>query len=69
MKQPKNIDNLIGNLLDALDFDAILRWARVLDVEIRFPVMTPIRMDWQDELIVEVGEAMLKISTKAKERD
>ena len=60
---PKDIDDVIEEFIDVLDFDAILAWARVLDVEINPPI-GDLWPDWQNELTVEVGDAMRKVGGK-----
>ncbi len=57
-KRKLDIDDIIDLLLDELDFDAVLRWATVLDVEINYPPIDDMWPDWQNELTVEVGDAM-----------
>ena len=55
------IYDIIELLLEKLDFDAILRWAELLGVEVNYPPLDDMWPDWQDELTVEVGEAMRKV--------
>ncbi len=59
-----DIDDIIDLLVAELDFDAILRWAKILDVEINYPPIDDMWPDWEDELAVEVGEAMALVGRK-----
>jgi hypothetical protein len=59
-----DIDDAIDNFIDALDFDQVLAWARVLEVEINYPPTGDMWPDWQAELAVEVGDAMRKVGEK-----
>ena len=60
----KSIDDIIEEFLDALDFDEILCWARILGVEVNYPPIDDMWPDWQNELTVEVGNAMRKVGKK-----
>ena len=59
-----SIDDAIDNLISILDFEQIIAWANLLDVEVNYPPVSDMWPDWQDELAVEVGEAMRKIVEK-----
>lgn len=56
-----DIDDAIDDFVDCLDFDHILAWAKLLDVEINYPPVDDMWPDWEDELAVEVGDAMRKV--------
>jgi len=56
-----DIDDIIDDFISILDFDHILAWAKLLDVEINYPPVDDMWPDWEDELAVEVGDAMRKI--------
>ena len=56
-----DIDDAIDNFIDTLDFDHILAWANLLGVEINYPPIDDMWPDWQNELTVEVGDAMRKV--------
>ena len=56
-----DVDDVIDAFISILDFDHILAWAKLLDVEINSPPVSEMWPDWQNELAVEVGDAMRKI--------
>ena len=60
----KDIDDVIEEFLDGLDFDGVLLWARVLGVEINEPPTGDLWADWQAELTTEVGDAMRDVTPK-----
>ncbi len=60
----KDIDDVIDEFVGVLDFDAILQWAKVLEVEVNYPPTDDMYPDWEDELAVEIGEAMRKVAKK-----
>ena len=60
----KDVDDVIDDFLDVLNFDAILEWAKLLGVEIDYPPTGDMWPDWQNELAVEVGDAMRKVGEK-----
>ena len=53
-----DIDNIIDQFIEVLDFDTLIAWADVLDVEVNYPPTGDMWPDWENELRVEVGEAM-----------
>lgn len=59
-----DIDDAIDNFISILDFDQIIAWANFLDVEVNYPPVDDMWPDWQNELAVEVGDAMRKIGEK-----
>jgi hypothetical protein len=59
-----DIDDVIDDFISILDFDQILVWANILDVEINYPPIDDMWPDWQNELAVEVGDAMRKVGEK-----
>lgn len=60
-----DIDDIIDNFISILDFDQIIAWANLLDVEVNYPPTDDMYPDWQNELAIEVGDAMCKVG-KAK---
>ena len=56
-----DIDDAIDDFISILDFDQIIAWANLLDVEINYPPVDDMWPDWQDLLAVEVGEVMRRI--------
>ena len=61
-----DIDDAIDNFISELDFDHIIAWANLLDVEVNYPPTGDMYPDWENELAVEVGDAMRKIGEKGK---
>lgn len=59
-----DIDDTIDNFIACLDFDHIIAWANLLGVEVNYPPVSELWPDWQDELAVEVGDAMRKVGEK-----
>ena len=59
-----DIDDVIDDFISILDFDQIIVWANILDVEINYPPISDMWPDWQNELAVEVGDAMRKVGEK-----
>ncbi len=61
-----DIDDMIDNFISILEFDQIIAWANLLDVEVNYPPVSEMWPDWQNELAVEVGDEMRKIGEKGK---
>ena len=57
----KDIDDVIEEFIEVLDFEAIVRWAKILDVEVNYPMASDLWPDWQAELTTEVGDAMREV--------
>lgn len=59
-----DIDDVIDNFISILDFDHVIAWANLLDVEVNYPPTDDMYPDWENELAVEVGDAMRKVGEK-----
>ena len=62
-----DIDNLIDQFVEDLDFDALCAWAEILDVDVSPPPLDDMWPDWDSELRVEVGDAMREVGQKARQ--
>lgn len=60
-------EDLLFELTENLDFDAIVKWAKVLDVEVNYPATGDMWPDWEVELRQEVCEAMQEINVTPKQ--
>lgn len=58
----KDIDDIIDQFVEDLDFDTVIAWAKFLEVEVNYPPIDDMYPDWENELRVEVGDAMRKVS-------
>ncbi len=58
----KDIDGIIDQFVEDLDFDTVIAWAKFLEVEVNYPPIDDMYPDWENELRVEVGDAMRKVS-------
>lgn len=58
------IEDLIDQLVEDMDFDVVKLWAETLGVEVNPPPLDDMYPDWDNELRVEVAEAMMKIGKK-----
>ena len=56
----KNIEDCIDDVFSAIDFDDLVIWANALNVEVDYPPVGDLWPDWEAELSVEVGAALLK---------
>jgi hypothetical protein len=56
-----SIDDLIDQFIEDLDFDVLLIWADILEVEVNYPPVDDMWPDWENELRVEVAGAMRMI--------
>lgn len=59
-----DIDDAIDNFIGCLDFDQVIAWADLLEVEVNYPPTSEMYPDWENELAVEVGEAMREVGKK-----
>ena len=59
-----DIDDMIDNFISILDFDQVIAWADLLDVDRELPPLDDMYPDWENELAVEIGEAMRKVGEK-----
>ena len=59
-----DIDDLINQFTEDLEFDALVEWAKILGVEINSTPTDDMWPDWENELRVEVAEAMGKVGVK-----
>lgn len=59
-----DIDDAIDNFISELDFDHVIAWANLLNVEVNYPPIDDMYPDWENELAVEVGDAMRKVGEK-----
>jgi len=57
----KDIDDVIDQFVEDLDFEVLETWAKILEVEVNYPPLDDMWPDWENELRVEVGDAMRKI--------
>ncbi len=60
----KDMDDIVYEFIDELDFDFLKPWAAMLDVEYEEPPIDDMWTDWEGELRGEMQEAMLKLSQK-----
>ncbi len=58
------IDDLIDQFTEDLELDVLVEWAKILEVEVNPPPLGDMWPDWQNELRVEVAEAMGKVGVK-----
>ena len=56
--------DLIYQLVTDMDFDVVVEWAKILEVEVNPPPLDDMWPDWQGELRQEVVEAMEKVGVK-----
>ena len=57
----KNIDDIIDQFIEDIDFDILIAWAKFLNVEVNYPPLDDMWPDWECELRVEVGDTMRQI--------
>ena len=50
--------DLIDQLVEDMDFDVVVAWAHILEVEVNPPPLDDMYPDWDNELRVEVADAM-----------
>lgn len=55
-----DIDTIIDNFVEDLDFDQLILWANFCDVEVEYPPIDDMYPDWENELRTEIGEVMAK---------
>ena len=56
-----DIDDIIDQLVEDIDFDALKDWCAVLSVDYEEPPLDDMYPDWENELRVEIGDAMRKL--------
>ncbi len=59
-----NMDNLIDQFVEDLDFDALKHWASILGVDYEEPPLGDMYPDWECEIRTEIGDAMAKVGVK-----
>ncbi len=64
MPLTRDMDDIIDEFIDALDFDFLKPWAVILEVDYEEPPLGDLYPDWEGELRGEMHEAMLKLSEK-----
>ena len=63
-----DIDDLIDQFISDLDFEVVVVWANILEVEVNPPPLGDMCPDWETELRTEVGDAMRKVGQKMNPR-
>lgn len=58
-----NMDDLIYQFCEDLDFDALVHWCAILGVDYEEPPIDDMYPDWEGELRGEIAEAMTKVGT------
>ena len=58
------MDDIIDQFVTALNFDVVMTWANILEVEINPPPLGDMWPDWEVELRTEVADAMKKVGEK-----
>ena len=56
-----DVDNLIDQFVEDIDFDALKDWCAILSVDYEEPPIDDMYPDWENEVRTEIGEAMQKI--------
>ncbi len=56
----KDIDDYIDELIADMDLDELVVWANNLEIEVNYPPVDDMWPDWENELAVSVGEALLQ---------
>lgn len=59
-----DMDDLIEHFVTDLDFDVLVIWADILNVEVEYPPLDDMYPDWEAELRQAVGDAMAKVGQK-----
>ena len=57
----KDIDDIIDQFIEDIDFDTLIKWANFLGVEVNYPPIDDMYPDWECELKTEVGIVMRKV--------
>lgn len=62
----KDIDDIIDEFIcpTVMDFDVVIKWANILEIEVNPPPVDDMYPDWENELRVEVGDAIRKVFDK-----
>jgi len=64
-KRKKTPEDMILQLIEDMDFDTLIIWANILEVEVNYPPVDDMWPEWDNELRVEVVEALIDaISSK-----
>lgn len=58
------MDDLIDQFVEDLDFEVLIIWADILNVDVDPPPLSDMWPDWQNELRIEVGDAMGKVGQR-----
>lgn len=58
----KDIDDIIEQFIEDIDFDTLIAWAKFLEVDVEEPPIDDMWPDWENELRVEISAAMRQIS-------
>lgn len=53
--------DLISQFTEDLEFEALVIWADILDVEVNYPPLGDMWPDWEVELRQDVAEAMERV--------
>ena len=56
-----DMDDLIDQFTEDLDFDALKPWCDILDVDYEEPPLDDMYPAWEAELRTEIGEAMANV--------
>lgn len=57
----KDRDDVIDQFVEDIDFETLLMWADILNVEVNCPPTDDMWPDWECELRAEVGDAMREV--------
>ena len=63
-----DMDDLITQITEDLDFDALEDWCAILSVDYELPPIDDMYPDWESELRTEIAEAMGKVGIKPKQK-
>lgn len=58
------LDDLIDQFVEDLEFDTLVIWAEILEVEVNYPPIDDMWPDWENELRREVAKAMANVGKK-----
>lgn len=56
-----DFDDFIDAFTEGMDFDTVRNWCVTLGVEVNEPATDDMWPDWENELRVELGDAMAKV--------
>lgn len=57
-----NMDDLIYQFTEDLEFDALKHWCAILGVDYEEPPIDDMYPDWEAELRTEIGDAMAEVN-------